>query len=433
MSSDTLFAPGIKQTPYWWETTPRPSLPVFELPKSVDVAVIGSGYTGLAAALQTARGGRSTLIFDAEDAGWGCSTRNGGQISTSIKPGFAELAKRHGEHMARAILTEGRNSLKWIGDFIATEKIDCNFKVVGRFHAAHNEPAFKRLTQALANEPKGLETDGFVISRAEQKRELGTDAYYGGVVYPRHASVDPGLLHKGMLDRAIEAGAQVATHCPVTGIDREGTDFRVTTARGTVIARDVVVATNGYTGKTTPWLQRRVIPIGSYVIATEELDPALVDRLFPTDRIVSDTRMVVYYYRLSPDRRRVIFGGRVSQGETDPMKSAVKLRDELVRLFPELAGVKVTHTWMGFVAYTFDTLAHAGKHDGIYYAMGYCGSGVGMAGYLGTKVGQQVLGLSEGHTALEYAKFQTRPLYYGWPWFLAPSVTYYRWRDSRNV
>lgn len=428
-----FFAEGFKMTPYWWDHSPRPDLGPPQIPQRVDVAVVGSGYTGLHAALQTARGGRSTLVFDAGDAGWGCSTRNGGQISTSVKPDLALLTRRHGAQQARAILQDGHDALRWIGDFVAEENIDCDFAVVGRFHAAHNAPAFRRLVSALENEPAGFESGGQVVSRAEQRAELGTEAYHGGVIYPRHASLDPGRYHQGLLQRVIDAGVAIAPHCPVTRIEPTGNGFRLLTPQGIVAARDVVIATNGYTGSATPWLRRRVIPIGSYIIATEPIAPELMTRLFPTDRIVSDTREVVYYYRVSPDRRRILFGGRVSHGETDPRVSGPLLRAELVRLFPELATVRISHSWMGLVAYTFDTLAHVGRHDGMHYAMGYCGSGVSMASYLGMRTGQKVLGLKEGRTGFDGATFQTRPLYYGNPWFLSASVSYYRWRDSRNV
>ncbi len=433
MTGEDIFTSDFRTTPYWWERSPRPVLAPPQLPKQVDVAVVGSGYTGLHAALQTARGGRSTLVFDAEDAGWGCSSRNGGQISTSIKPSLGELSRRHGPDKARAIHHDGREALRWIGEFVAAEKIDCDFNVVGRFHAAHNEPAFRRLAAAAEGEPAGFETGAWVVPRTEQRTELGTDAYFGGVVYPRHASLDPGRYHQGLFERVLEAGAIVAPHCPVLNIERISGGFRVATPNGTVTARDVVIATNGYTGKATPWQRRRVIPIGSYMIATEPLDPGLVDELFPKDRIVSDTRMVVYYYRLSPDRRRVLFGGRVSYGETDPRVSGPLLRDELVRLFPQLANMRISHSWMGLVGYTFDTMAHAGRHEGMHYAMGYCGSGVSMASYLGMRTGQKVLGMAEGRTGFDDVPFQTRPLYNGNPWFLAASVSYYRWRDSRNV
>ena len=219
--------------------------------------------------------------------------------------------------------------------------------------------------------------------------------------------------------------------CRVTRIEKDGEGFRVVTARGTTRARDVIVATNGYTGALTPWLQRRVIPIGSYMIATEPLPAGLMDRLIPKNRIVSDTRRVVYYYRASPDRRRILFGGRVSHDETDPRVSAPLLHRDMAQIFPELAPTRVTHSWCGFVAYTFDELMHVGRHDGIHYAMGYCGAGVGTASYFGMRIGQQVLGLAEGRTALDGLAFQTRPFYTGKPWFLAASVRYYRWRDRR--
>ena len=429
--NDIAFATGLKLQPYWWDHVPRPALPRNALPAKADVVVVGSGYTGLNAALQTARGGRDTLVIDAEDAGWGCSTRNGGQISTSIKPGYDQLARRHGAEQATRIIEEGWKSLAWVADLVAAEEIDCDFQVVGRFHAAHNPGQYEALARRLAAQPRERALGSHMVPRAEQHAELGTDAYHGGAIYAHHASVDPARLHQGLLERVRAAGAQVEPHCPATGIERDGKGFRVTTARGTVTARDVVVATNGYTGALTPWLRRRVIPIGSYVIATEPLPPGLIARLMPRNRIVSDTRKVVYYYRASPDGRRIIFGGRVSHSETDPLVSGPLLRADMVRIFPELASVAISHSWCGFVAYTFDELAHIGSREGIHYAMGYCGSGVGMANYLGMRLGLQVLGRPEAASALGDIPFQTRPFYTGNPWFLAPSIRYYRWRDGR--
>ena len=422
-----------KLAPYWWDDVPRPVFAEKPLPASVDVAVIGAGYTGLHAALQTARGQRSTLVLDAEDAGWGCSTRNGGQVSTSIKPSFDQLAHRHGAARAFEILKEGQRSLAFTGEFIRSEGIDCDFGAVGRFHAAHNAAQYEALARRVAAQPRGLEVDVHMVPRASQRYELGSDVYWGGAVYTQHCSVHPARYHQGLLERALAAGAALAPRTPVLRVEREGDRFQVHTARGAVLARDVVVATNGYTGGATPWLQRRVIPIGSYMIATEELAPGLMDRLMPKNRIVSDSRKVVYYYRASPDRKRILFGGRVSHKETDPRASAPLLHADMVAVFPELAGIRISHSWCGFVAYTFDELMHVGKHEGVHYAMGYCGAGVGTSGYFGMRVGQQVLGLAEGRTALDGLAFQTRPLYTGNPWFLAPSVRYYRWRDRQGV
>jgi glycine/D-amino acid oxidase-like deaminating enzyme len=178
-----------------------------------------------------------------------------------------------------------------------------------------------------------------------------------------------------------------------------------------------------------PWQRRRLIPIGSYMIATEPLPETLIDRLIPNGHVVSDTRKVVYYYRASPDRRRILFGGRVSHHETDPRVSGPLLHAEMARIFPELSEVRISHSWLGFVAYSFDELAHIGVHDGIHYAAGYCGSGVSMASYLGMRCGQRVLGMKEARTGFDDIGFPTRPFYDGKPWFLAPMVAFYRWRD----
>ena len=426
------FAAGTKLAPYWWDRVPRPHIPPTALPSRADVVVIGSGYTGLAAALQTARGGRDTVVLDAGDAGFGCSTRNGGQVSTSVKPDFATLARRHGAARAAAILQDGRASLDWLAGFVAEEEIDCDFRRVGRFHAAHTPAHYAALARALEATPRAHAVEAHLVPRAEQHAEIGTDAYHGGVVYPRHASVDPARLHQGMLDRALAAGVRVFAHCPATALASDGGGLRVQTAQGVVAARQVLVATNGYTGRLVPWLRRRVIPIGSYIIATEELPRGVMARLIPRNRILSDTRRVVYYYRASPDGRRILFGGRVSHAEIDPRISAPLLKAELVRLFPELADVGISHSWGGLVAYTFDTLAHIGRHDGIFHAMGYCGSGVGMAGYLGMRVGQTMLGRPEGATGFDGLRFQTRPFYRGTPWFLGAAVAYHRWRDARG-
>ena len=427
----SILASNLKETPYWWDDVPPPDLGADAPPESVDVAVIGSGYTGLNAAIVTARAGRSTLVLDAERAGWGCSTRNGGQVSTSIKPSLAELARRHGAERAAAIRAEGGAALEWLADFVAAEGIDCDFRRAGRFHAAHTPEQFDALARkAEAEHREGIEAHP--VPRAEQHREIGTEAYHGGLVYPRHASLHPAKYHRGLIERATGAGAVIVPHCPVLAIERSGEGFLLRTPGATVRARDVIVATNGYGGGLVPWLRNRIIPIGSYIIATEPLQPGTVERLFPTDRVVSDTCRVIYYFRASPDRRRVLFGGRVSASETDPRVSGPRLHAAMTRLFPELAEARVTHSWLGMVAYSFDTLAHCGTHDGVHYATSYCGSGVSMASYLGMRTGQRLLGLKEGRTAFDDLPFPTRPLYFGRPWFLPAVVAYYAWRDRRE-
>ncbi|MEJ1995518.1 MAG: FAD-binding oxidoreductase [Limibacillus sp.] len=424
-----FFSPDFKPHPYWWEASPREAESDAALPDSTDLLVIGAGYTGLHAAIETARRGLKTVVVDAEAAGWGCSSRNGGHVSTSIKPSYAALKKRYGEELAVAILKEGQASLDHVGGFVRQEGIDCDFTVAGRFHGAHNRVQYEKLERACAAGNPVFDTGAWMVPRDRQSAEIGTDLYHGGIVYPRYASLDPGKYHSGLLRLARQAGAALVDHCRVTGLERVKQGFAVQTAKGGIRAGKVILATNGYTGPLTPWQRQRVIPIGSYIIATEEIPKETMDRLFPADRIFTDTRKLVYYYRPSPDRRRILFGGRVSLMETDPKKSGPKLLAELRRLFPELGTTRISHSWTGTVAYTFDSLTHCGEQDGLHYAMGYCGSGVGMAGYLGAKMGRAAAGVEEAPSPFSRIPFPTRPLYSGSPWFLAPSVAYYRFRD----
>ena len=426
----SLFASDYKSEPYWWMTAPRPVFVPVPLPSRCDVAIIGSGYTGLSAALELARAGRHVVVLDAEDSGWGCSTRNGGQVSSSIKPSYHELESRYGAATALAIRREGLSALAWIEDFVRRENIDCNFEKVGRFHAAHQPAAFKALVREAKMQPREVEVEYEIISRAEQQREIGSDIYHGGILYPAHASLHPGKFHQGLLDRARQSGAQIAPRCCATGINRVRDEFVLQTTNGVLQARDVIVASNGYTDAVSPSLRRRIIPIGSYIIATEPLPDALSAQLIPNNRVISDTRKVVFYFRLSEDRRRVLFGGRVAAAETNPDVSALPLHRHMTRIFPALAATRISRSWGGFVAYTFDSLPHLGRHrDGIYYCMGYCGSGVSLAPYLGTRLAQQLLGKTEGRTALDGRAFEGRPLYTGNPWFLPWTIAFYRLRD----
>ncbi|MEZ5837000.1 MAG: FAD-binding oxidoreductase [Geminicoccaceae bacterium] len=367
------------------------------------------------------------------EARGGCSTRNGGQISHSVKPGHGELTRRYGEATARRILADGRQSRSFIEKFVTDENLDCAFAPCGRFHAALSARGFEKLRHDAENQPAGFETRVTVVGRDAQREEIGSGLYHGGVVFHEHASIDPGRYHAGLLDLVRHAGATMLPLTRVTRISTGDAGAKVETARGTISTRDVVLATNGYTDAVSGWHRRRIIPIGSYVIATEELPQALVDELDPKGRVFSDTRKVVYYYRSSPDRRRIVFGGRVSAAESDTATSAKRLHAEMVRIFPQLESCRISHSWMGLVGYTFDTLAHVGRKDGVYHAMGYCGSGVGMASYLGMKTGRAVLGQADAATGLGETDFPTRPFYSGKPWFLPAAVQFYRLRDRLGL
>jgi glycine/D-amino acid oxidase-like deaminating enzyme len=399
------------------------------LPSRVDVLVIGAGYTGLSAARETAAAGRSTLVLEAGEMGAGCSSRNGGQVAYSIKPSFNTLKAKFGADAAFGICREGLDAVAYLRS-LAKQQGDCAWREDGCFYGAHTARHYTQMVRDAENQPRGLEQRISVVAKADQHGEIASDFYHGGCVYHDDASVDPTRLLLALLRRALDGGASVVDRCPAGAINPTRDGFEVQTPRGVVHARQVLLATNGYSGPLSPWHRRRVIPIGSYQIATEPLGADRVRSLIPHGRNIVDSRRVVVYFRPSADGERIIFGGRAALSEKDPLACVPRLRRMMARIFPELKSVRVSHAWVGWVAYTFDTLPHLGQHAGVYHCMGYCGQGVPLAPYLGMRIGQQMLGLKEGRTALDGLPFPSRPYYHTKPWFLAPSVFAYRVADA---
>jgi glycine/D-amino acid oxidase-like deaminating enzyme len=417
--------------PLWMEHAVIAPSAARELPGRVDVLIVGAGYTGLSAARETAAAGRSTLVLDGGALGTGCSSRNGGQVAYSIKPSLAALQARYGVDVGFRICREGLDAVAYLRSL--AREIDCGWRDDGCFFGAHTAKHFERMARDAENQPRGLEQKISVVSRAEQQREIASDFYHGGCVYPDDASVDPTRLLLALLSRARDSGALVVDRCPVNALKTTREGFEALTPRGVIHARQVLLATNGYSGPLSPWHRRRVIPIGSYQIATEPLGADRVRSLIPRGRNIVDSRRVVVYFRPSVDGERIVFGGRAALAETDPLACVPRLRRMMERILPQLHSVRLSHAWVGWVAYTFDTLPHLGRHDGVYYCMGYCGQGVPLAPYFGRRIGQQMLGLAGGRTALDGLRFPSRPYYHGKPWFLAPSVFAYRMMDAIGI
>jgi glycine/D-amino acid oxidase-like deaminating enzyme len=419
----------ISATPLWMQNASMPASSTQPLPARVDVLVIGAGYTGLSAARETASAGRSTLVLEAGELGAGCSSRNGGQVAYSIKPSFESLKMKFGADRAFRICREGLDAVEYLRS-LASQQIECDWRADGCFFGAHTAGHFRAMVKGAENQPRGLEQRINIVRKAEQREEIDSDFYHGGCVYPDDASLDPTRLLLGLWRQARDSGASVLDRCPVTAVERSRDGFTARTPRGVVEARQVLLATNGYTGPLSAWHRRRVIPIGSYQIATEPLGAGRVRALIPHGRNIVDSRRVVVYFRPSADGERIVFGGRAALAEKDPLICVPRLKQMMARIFPQLKSVRVTHAWVGWVAYTFDTLPHLGERDGLFHCMGYCGQGVPLAPYFGRRIGQQMLGLSEGRTALDGLPFPARPYYHGVPWFLAPSVFAYRLLDS---
>jgi len=414
--------------PWWWEAAPR-GIHDAPLPKQTDVAVLGAGFTGLSAALTLSLAGRSVLVLDAESPGFGASSRNGGMIGSGHRRGFADLSKAFGEAKARDFIKEGLTSLAFTRGLIEREGIDCNLDICGRFRAAWRPQDYESLARDAEFQVREFGTEMSVVPRAEQSREVATDSYHGGVIFHQHGGLHPGLFHAGLCDRAQKAGAMVAGRAAVTRLQRESGGFRLTTARGTVAARDVIIATNGYTGRVTQDLRRGLVPVSSYIVATEPLGDNRIKTLIHGGRMIVETRSRHCYYRASPDGQRLIFGCRAALRAIDPRKSAPIARKLIVDLFPSLKEVKISHSWSGRLGMTRQQLPHVSKRDGLHVALGFNGSGVAMAPYLGHKAALKVMGDPDGRTPFEETELTAVPFYDGRPWFLPFMDLYYDMKD----
>ncbi len=421
---------NLKLTPYWWEAAPRPDKDLVDIPPSADVGIIGAGFAGLTAALTLARAGRSVVVFDKMRAGEGASSRNGGICSGNIKFSFSALIKKLGLERAKMVFNEGiaaRNSLiKMIED----EKIDCGFKMVGRFDGANHVRDYAAMEKENDLLNKHLDFGAFMVPESEQQAELGSSFYKGGRVRPDIGGVHPAQLHQGIYEQVLKAGVTIIDQTAVTGVSRSAEGFELTTSRGVIKTGDCIVATNGYTDRVTNWLNRRIIPIPSQIIATEPLPPEVMARLMPKQRMVGDTRHLYNYYRPSPDGTRIIFGGRRGAGTDDDMQKCMHLYQNLIEIFPELEGVGLTHSWWGYTGYTFDFVPHLAVNDGIHYATGFCGSGVVWAPWLGRKAANMILGdADQAQSFFSDAPFPTRPFYHGNPWFMPYVIKWYGLKD----
>jgi glycine/D-amino acid oxidase-like deaminating enzyme len=422
---DGIFVPGFKTTPWWWEVAEPPARSS-PLPDRVGVAVVGGGSAGLSAALTLRRLGHGVAVLDAERIGWGASSRNGGMVSGGLKVAS-------GGPNAREIASAAAASLPFIEETIEREGIACDYARCGRFAPAWTPKhcaAQARRVEGLA-EITGMPVS--MLSRERQREALGSGHYHGGMLVAATGGLHPGKYARGLAEAAEQAGASLVGGARVRGIRDEGGGFRLATDRGELRADAVLVATNGYSlhsdGTAMPWLARRVVPVGSYIIATEELDEALIDRLFPGRRMVSDTRRVLNYFRPSPDGRHVLWGGRASFGPTTPEAAAPVLHRQMTEVFPELARVRVTHAWTGNVAFTFDFLPQIGVQDGVHYAAGCRGSGVAMATWLGHNAALKLAGAANERFALDGRPFPSLPGYRGHPWFPPLVGGWYRLMD----
>jgi glycine/D-amino acid oxidase-like deaminating enzyme len=429
MAARASLNPDYERRSYWQATMPAmPDRSGRPLPDRADVVVIGGGYAGINAARELARRGAAVTLVEAHTLGWGASTRNGGIVHPGYKWGPRALVTRYGEETGRALYRDTLESYALVKRLIAEEGIDCDFREVGYLDLAY-APGHVRHLEEAAESLAGFGVDTTFVPRERLREEIGSDAYYGGLVLASSGLLHPGRYFAGLAAAADRAGVDLHEGVRARTIRRQADGrFVVETERGAILAGEVFVATNGYTDGVAPSLRRRVMPIGSYIIATEPLPDGLARDLSPKGRAFFDTKNFLYYWHVSADRR-MVFGGRASFLPTSIERTAAILHKGMLEVHPQLAGTRVEYAWGGNVGFTFDRMPHVGRtRDGVTYALGCCGTGVALMTDLGTRVGAWLAGGEE--PALARLRFPLVPApYEGRPWFLPIVGELFRLQD----
>src|SRR5437660_4819809 len=389
----------IQEKNYWLETVATPPVEsARDLPEDVDVAVVGGGFCGLSAARSLAKGGVNVALFEAETFGWGASCRNGGMVLTGMKLPVTTLIKRYGKEAVREMYAASLESVDCVEQIVRDENIDCNFSRCGHLEVACKQSHFDGHEKFAAVIQREFHHALRIVSKNELRGEIGSDIYFGGMVDETSAGLNPARYVAGLAHAAQRAGACLYDRTRVTSVELEkninARRFRVKTSKGILTAREVILAGGAYTTEATPALRKKIIPIGSFIIATEILPADLARELSPRNRMIYDSKHFLYYYRLTPDNR-MLFGGRAAffpETESTVRKSEEILRRGMICVYPQLRDIKIEFVWGGTLDFTLDVMPHAGKIDGMYFAAGFAGHGVAAATWFGAKLAGLICG-----------------------------------------
>ena len=428
---------SMQQKNFWATTVDSPLVAASpELSDFVDVAVIGGGFCGLSAARTLAKRGVKVAVFEAETFGWGASSRNGGMVLTGMKLPVPVLIKRYGREAVRKMYAASLESIDCVEKIIREENIECNFSRCGHLEVACKQAYFDGYEESVALIQREFNHELRIIPKKELRSEIGSDIYFGGMVDDASAGLNPARYVAGLALAAQCAGACLHHHTRVERVEAASFNgarrFRVQTSRGAITAREVILASGAYTTEATPALRKKIIPIGSYIIATEVLPDHLARELSPRNRMIYNSKHFLYYYRLTPDNR-ILFGGRAAffpETENTVRRSAEILRRGMIGVYPQLRHAKVEFVWGGTLDFTLDVMPHAGKLDGMYFAAGFAGHGVAAATWFGVKLAGLICG-DPNDIPFDGIKFPAAPfgLRSGNTWALPLAGAWYRLLD----
>lgn len=421
---------------YWHDTAPAfaggQTAPV---EGRFDVAVIGAGFTGLNAARKLARAGARVAVLDAGPVGAGGSGRNGGHLNNGIAHGYADAKAHLGPDRARALYRAYDRSIDMIEDLIAEEGIACDFRRAGKLKLASKPSHVAALRTNYDLVSREVDPETRWLDRADLAGEIGSDAFHGAALFEKSAMMHMGRYLTGLAEASVRHGATIWETAPVTGRDRTRDGWELVTPRGRLQATTVIAATGAYSAQVPQaplgYFRRRIISMGSFLIATRPLTSEEVAATMPGNRTCVTSMNIGNYFRLSPDNR-LIFGGRarfsaVSDQRSDA-KSGKMLRQAMAQIFPQLADVEIDYCWGGLVGMTKDRFPRAGEADGMLYAMGYSGHGAQLSTLLGQVLADLAMGRKDTNP-LGGLNWPPVPALDGKPWFLPLAGLWFKVKD----
>ncbi|MCC4260021.1 FAD-binding oxidoreductase [Pseudomonas aestusnigri] len=394
-----------------------------------DVCIVGAGFTGLSAALELAEAGRSVIVLEAEDVGWGCSGRNGGQINPGVACDHARVVRELGEQDARRVWQLGLDGVDLLRDRVERYGIDCDLKwgVLLVANKARQVPELRAWQQELGE--LGYDRLEF-HDRAALQGLLNAD-YQAGVMDLGGGDLHPLKYVQGLARAAEQAGVRIFERSAVRSYREQRGQVQVCTAGGQVRAGHLLLAGNAYLGKLLPWYRKGFMPIGSYIGATRPLGD-LAEQLIPSRAAVCDMNTLIDYYRLTPDNR-LLFGGRASARDARPDALRQTMRERMAQVFGQLAGEDFEYLWGGQVAMTMSKAPVFGRlGQRVLFTQGYSGQGVALAGLAGKLMAETVLGDARNFDLM--ARWRHLPVPPGAPLqtaIRALALLWYRLQDSR--
>ncbi|WP_434644229.1 NAD(P)/FAD-dependent oxidoreductase [Achromobacter piechaudii] len=421
----------MKLAPYWLDTAPAFTGGAVDLPARADVVVVGAGFTGLSAARTLARAGLDVVVLESGRIQGEASGRNGGHCSPGTAQGFADLIEKYGLDTAQRYTRAYDDAVEFVERVIAEEQIDCDFSRCGKLKLASKAKHFPGLVRNHEALRRHIGAPVEMLSAAEVREELASDAFHGGMLDPRGAQMHMGKFGTGLAMAAVRHGARIFEGTAVTGLTRLASDqYRVSTEKGEIHADRVLLATGRSDHGPFEWWQRRIVPVGSFVIVTEPI-PDLLDQVLPRRRNYVTSLNFGNYFRTTRDHR-LVWGGRARFAKSNPasdMKSGKILEQNLQQLLPAMKGVRIDYCWGGLVEATADRLPGAGQHDGLYYALAYSGHGTQMSVYLGDLMADIVRGVPRKNPWAR-EDWPAVPGYAGRNWFLPLAGLYFRFKDA---